>query len=174
MPADYDTDNAATVDARTRAEPVIEIEDDSPEAGINALRKQIEEAEARVSAAEQARDNAHNARQAESAARAEAERRAGQYQREVAQHQRSASEAQYDSIVNGLAAAQGELAGAKAALENAAAEGDFKKVAEMSAEIGMIAAKVREFESGKVAWESRRNEGGDTYSPQPQPSDERE
>lgn len=167
--ADYESDNTPAVIDRAavttgpgepHTEPATDgVADDSPEAGIEALRRQIAESEARVRAAEQEREAARSAREAERAAREEAEQRAAQYQREADHTRRSANDAQYDSVINALAAAQGELASQKNALKSAMAEGDFDRVAELSAEIGLTAARVREFEAGKQAMEARRHDG---------------
>ncbi len=161
-----ETDSApAVIDKNRDAPDTVETPapppDDSPEAGIEALRQQIADSEARVTAAEKQRERADEARQSERSAREEAERRSAQYRQEADTGRQSAAEAQYDSVVNALAAAQGDLSSYKSGLKTAMAEGDFDKVAELSAEIGMAAARVREFESGKLALEQRRNAGGD-------------
>jgi len=174
--SDYESDNTAPVIDRAsvtvpergsgQQQPQPELNDDSPEAGIEALRRQIAEGEERVRRAEDARARERDARQ-------EAERRARDYQQEVDTSRRGAAEAQYDSIINALHAAQGELSGAKQALKNAMSDGDFDKVADLSAEIGLLAARVRQFEDGKTALEMQRQNGGGQSQPR-QGGDDRE
>lgn len=133
--------------------------DDSPEAGIESLRQQIVNATKRADDAEKAREEERRGRQAEGQAREEAERRARAASEEAFTTRRSANDAQYDSVINALAAAQGELGGIKSAYKAAMSEGDLDKAADLAAEIGLVAAKVREFESGKTVLEQRRQAG---------------
>lgn len=152
----------------------INITDDSPEAGIESLRQQLLSAEDRAKTAEAGRDEERRARDAERQAREEAESRANQASAEIQTGRRYAADAQYDSVINALAASQGELTSAKVALKNAMAEGDFEKVADLSGEIGLIASRVREFENGKLAIEERRRAGTEERQSPQQPSDPKE
>lgn len=133
--------------------------DDSMESGIEALRQQIVAAEETRKQIEKERDEARRLGEGERQAREEAERRAQHFSADAQTKARTASDAQYDSVVNGLAAAQGELTAAKGMLKTAMSEGDFDKVAELSGEIGLVAARVREFEGGKAMLEDRRKNG---------------
>jgi hypothetical protein len=146
--------------------------DDSPEAGIEALRQQMLAATEHSKAMEAARDEERRGREAERQAREEAERRAQQSANEIANTRRSAADAQYDSVINALAAAQGDLDKVKQAYKTAMSEGDFDKAADHAAEIGLTAARVREFEAGKAAIEQRRM--APPQDPQPANVDEKE
>lgn len=147
--------------------------DDSPEAGIESLRQQIADATRRAEDAEAGRQREQQARQSESQAREEAERRVRQANEENVSTRRNAADAQYDSVVNALAAAESELVNTKAAYKVALSEGDFERAADLSGDIGMAATKVREFQAGKSVLEQRR-QAGDQQQQQQQPSDGRE
>lgn len=133
--------------------------DDSPESGIESLRQQIAEANQRA-------DREQQGRQAEQQAREEAERRMMAAGEEARTSRRSAADAEYDSVINALSAAKGELDGVKAAYRIAMSEGDFDKAADLAGDIGLVAARLREFESGKTALDHRR-QAGDQQQQQP-------
>lgn len=131
------------------------VDDNSPEAGIEALKRQLADYEARQKDFERLRDQERQTLQQERAAREEAERRAGMAQRDAATQHRERAEAQYDAVVNALAAAEGNMTHRQAELAAAMQEGDFAKVGVLSAEIGKIAARIQRFEEGKAEFELR-------------------
>lgn len=133
-----------------------EAPDDSLEAGIEALRKQLAESQAERDRIKGERDEFERQREVERRAREEAERRARQHENDAGSARVTAEEAQYDAIVNALAAAQAELKDQKIALKVAMTEGDFDKAADISGEIGMIAGRLREFEAGKQHFDAER------------------
>lgn len=140
-------------------DPEITILDDSPESGIEALRRQIEEVTKRAESAEEERNKERRARESEAQARNEAEQRANRYAEEARVTQRGANDAQYDSVINALAAAQSDLAAAKGEYQTALSEGDFAKAGDLSEAIGVAAVRVREFEHGKTVLERQRQAG---------------
>lgn len=144
-------------------------EPDSVEAGMEALRQQLAAAEAARQRAETERDSIAQQHQAEQAARAETERRT---QTEVGAMRLSVADAQYDAVVNALAATQGQIVTAKQALAAAMAEGDGTKVADLSVEIGRLAATERDFDGSKTHLDNLRKQPPPQQQPQRNPRDE--
>src|SRR4051812_15207109 len=96
--------------------------DDSPEAGIEALRQQMTAAEDARKQAEKERDEARRLGEMDRVARDEAERRAHHSATEAQTRGEKAFQAEYDSVINAAAAANSDLVNAKTLLRNAMAE----------------------------------------------------
>lgn len=129
--------------------PAVQAEDDAA-----ALRKQLDD----LRAAENAR-NAELQRQVD-----EANRRAQELEQQSSQHQNQQLEAEYDSVLNAIAASESEANAAQAAYEKAAELGDYKAMGEAQRKISRAEARLESLDQGKAALEARR-EAAKTASP---------
>lgn len=98
------------------------------------------------------------------AGREEAERRAVALGGTAAAANAAAADAQYDSVITGINACQGELDGYKEAIAKATADGDYGKVADLSVKIGRVSARMERLEDAKIQFEATRKNGA---PPQP-------
>lgn len=126
------------------AAPVVQNEE--PDEEKATLRKQLEDLRAAESAT-----RAEYERQVQ-----EANRRAQELEQQNSQHQNQQLEAEYDSVLNAIAAAESEANAAAQAYDAAYNAGDGKSMAEAQRKISRAEARLERLEDGKAAIEYRR------------------
>lgn len=87
---------------------------------------------------------------------AEARQRAQESEAKSTEHQNAELEAQYDSVLNALAAAESDATSAEIALAQAAERGDYKAQAEAQRKLSRAEASLLNLEQGKGALEAKR------------------
>ena len=137
----------ATDDVDGRPDPKLVVEktpQDDAEAVADKLRRDLAAQTTRAQNAE--RD------------RAAAEERAKTATAEVQQTQQSAANANFTTVVTALDARNREMESITAQIGAAGEAGDFRKVAELSAQAGRIGAAIEGLENAKQQMEARRQE----------------
>lgn len=86
----------------------------------------------------------------------EAQERADKLEQQNSQHANSQLEAEYDSVLNAIAAAESESAAASQAYESAAEVGNTKLMSEQQRKIARAEARLESLEQGKYALEGKR------------------
>ena len=129
---------------------------DSPQDGIEDLKRQLEEARTNENAA---RDDAANARRIadeESRRRGEAERVAQQNHGVAASATAEAREREYESILNAETAITSKLQTLRDQYVKANTDGDFATAADIQISIGRESAKLERLVDGRTAIEEQR------------------
>ena len=124
-------------------EPRHESQDDT-EAVADKLRRDLAAQTQRTQAAEQAR--------------VEAEQRARTATAEVQQTRQSAADANFTTVLTALEARNREMESVTAQIADAGEKGDFKRIAELSAQAGRIGAALEGLENAKQEMERQRQD----------------
>jgi len=126
-------DDVVQVEKET-SEPKAQANEVSPEEGINALKKQLED---------------------EKKARAEADRRAFNAQRQAQEAQKSAQDGDYQLIVSAIDKSKRDSDLLKNGYAEAMSAGDYRKAADFQEAIALNANKLATLENGRSALESK-------------------
>lgn len=147
------------------------VQADDPSVGIEDLKRQLAEkaSEAKLNLEDAARARADAS--AAEARRQEALRQAEQARAEAQTANAAGAEAAYDSIINGLSAAQQEAEALAAAKAKAMGEGDFEKASKLDIDIAKVGAKIVRLEDGKETIEAERKAPKQQPRQQPQPTE---
>lgn len=159
-------DQPVELDLSANDDPIVVVEKDDEPAKKPEPRPKVtqdppvEELSERESALQKQLDDLRKAETARAAEHerqlAEARQRAQDLEARSAEYQNSELEAQYDSVLNALAAAESEAQSAENALAQAAERGDYKAQAEAQRKLSRAEASLLNLEQGKSALEAKR------------------
>ena len=129
---------------------------DSPQDGIEDLRRQLAEATDREKAAREDAVNARRLADEESRRRADSDRIARESSGAAANATAEARQREYESVVNAHTATANNIQSLKEQYIKAQTDGEFAKAAELQVNLGREAARLERLEEGKNALEEQR------------------
>lgn len=130
-------------------EPSEVVISDSPEDGIDDLKRQLEEAKQLTSQAQLRADESERRRQ-------DAERVARETSNVATHATFEAREREYESIINAHSAVAAEVSSLKDQLIKAQTDGEFAEAAELQIKLGKMAAKLDRLDEGRTELENQR------------------
>lgn len=134
---------------------------DSPESGIEDLKRQLAEAR-------QANDHHRAVAEEEGRRRAEAENAARQYAGQATAFRGEANQREYESLLNALSSVQQGLEAAQKDYAKAMEAGDYDAAAKIQVHMGRLSARAETMEAGRAQAEAQRNAQPAQRQPAPQ------
>lgn len=150
---------AAVADAPVAAAVIT----DDPAAGVEALKRQLAQAE-------EDKRLAQNSAAQEAAGRADAERRATANAEQARRAEIQAGDSQFDSVSNALNASNREMENLQALKATALEAGNYAEEARLAGEIAKAGARIVNLEAGKAAIEAQRKAAAEAPPPVQQPA----